>query len=146
LSDAYGSIEECFVDIPEPEVPTVNDFDYYIQRGLACRGQGDVAAAIASFSTAIKLNPKSPFGYYHRAFTYDGESLTERAIDDYSLAIDRDPLLAMAYGSRGIASYSQKLYREAASDLNYFLELMPDSLDAQYVRAAIVLADLEINE
>lgn len=146
LTDGYGSIEEFFIDIPEPEQPQVEDAGFYIRRGIIFRDQGRVDEAVRNFNQAITLDPASAFGYYHRAQAFDMADHSEQAIQDYDKAIELDSRLAMAFGSRGAIYYSQERYREAVADFKQFLKLMPDSPNKQAIHAAIIHCEMAIAE
>jgi Tfp pilus assembly protein PilF len=63
----------------------------YLKRGITYRGKGDNDRAIADFTQAIQLDPKSTQAYVNRGFAYDDKGDDDRAIADYSQAIQLDP-------------------------------------------------------
>jgi len=74
------------------------------QKGLSCLGEQDYDAAIAAFTEAIRLNPKSAQAYYNRGKSYALMGGLENAIADCSEAVRLDPKLAVAYQCRGFVS------------------------------------------
>ncbi len=63
--------------------------------------QGHFEAAIADYSTAIRLNPGHCRAYYNRAFSHDRLQQFHAAIADYSKALEIEPGNATAYHNRG---------------------------------------------
>jgi Flp pilus assembly protein TadD len=65
-------------------------------RGHAHFVRGDTIAAIADFTEAIHLNPKSASTYNRRGLAYRRSGDLVRAIDDYTTAIGLNPIYALA--------------------------------------------------
>ena len=59
--------------------------------------------AIADYTRAIGLNPKSAKAYNNRGIAYGGLEQFDKAILDFTKAIELDPKLADAYFNRGNA-------------------------------------------
>jgi tetratricopeptide (TPR) repeat protein len=74
----------------------------YTARGTLVRLRGDIAAALADFSQSIRLHPTAD-AYYQRGLTYQTLRQPLRAVDDYTLAIDRDPGAPYIYRARAKA-------------------------------------------
>ena len=53
--------------------------------------KGELDKAIADFSKAIEIDPKSAIAYNNRGWAYEGKKDYDRAIADYSKAIEIDP-------------------------------------------------------
>jgi tetratricopeptide (TPR) repeat protein len=64
---------------------------------------GDLPAAIADFTEAIRLDPKNAMAYFNRAFARQNKGDLEGAIADYNEVIRLDPKNANAYLNRGLA-------------------------------------------
>jgi tetratricopeptide (TPR) repeat protein len=62
----------------------------YVARGTVWRSRGDRQKALADFTVSIHLRPTAD-AYYERGLTYQMLSQPQHAVDDYNLAIDRDP-------------------------------------------------------
>src|SRR5947208_932463 len=63
----------------------------YFKRGSACVEEGDYAGAIANFSSALKLRPRSVRAYARRAFAHFRKRDYRRALFDYSKVIELLP-------------------------------------------------------
>jgi tetratricopeptide (TPR) repeat protein len=71
----------------------------------ASRGQNvslKVAQVEGDFAEALKLAPKNQYIYYDRGNLYAAEKNYDRAIDDYTRALQIDPDFAEAYFNRGL--------------------------------------------
>ena len=77
--------------------------------------------------------------YYNRGITYSENGEVERAIEDYTKAIELNPKFAQAYYQRGVA-YSKKGEVECAiEDYTQAIALKPDDADAYYRRSKVWL-------
>lgn len=112
--------------------------DRYQSRELQLRGwrvlrfsQEDIEVYVNSaVSTILRaLNPK-PLSYFNRE-TQDDD---ERAISDYTKAIELDPNDAYPYHHRGLAYYRKGDYSQAISDHAKGIELDPNNASAYYNR------------
>src|SRR6478752_7281339 len=63
----------------------------YGRRGEAYMRKGDLAHAIADYSTAIELDSGYRDAYANRAVLYDHKGEKERAIADYRAALAKNP-------------------------------------------------------
>jgi tetratricopeptide (TPR) repeat protein len=67
------------------------------------RGKGDANRAIAEFSDAIRLDPKSADNLYQRGFTLENNKHdVDRALADYDAAIRLDPKFLPPFNNRGL--------------------------------------------
>jgi tetratricopeptide (TPR) repeat protein len=103
---------------------------YWLLRGIVYRVQGKLDAAIADYSNAIGINPKSVLAHLCRGTVYAEQQHYEQAQGDYSLAIQIDPNTIQAYINRGITFIRQEKYREAEGDFTRALQLDPGSTEA----------------
>lgn len=62
----------------------------YVSRGMLWSSRGDRPRALADFTESLHLHPTAE-AYYQRGLTYQTLNQPKRAVDDYDLAIDRDP-------------------------------------------------------
>ena len=74
----------------------------YTSRGVLRRDRGDVDKALADFTRSIHLHPTAD-AYYQRGLTYQKLGQAQSAVDDYGLAIDRDPGAPYSYRARAKA-------------------------------------------
>ncbi len=92
----------------------------------ASKGQNislKVAQAEGDFAEAIKLAPKNAYLYFDRANMFADIKNNDRAIADYTRAIQLDGRLAEAYYNRGIVHYRAGKLKEALEDLSKAGEL-----------------------
>lgn len=74
--------------------------------------------------------PRDAIGFHARGNRYSRNGEYERAIEDYSRAVELDGAFAEAYYDRGFSFYEVGLYEEAITDLSRAIELNPEA--AQY--------------
>ena len=72
-------------------------------------------AAIADFTEAIRLDPKSASAFNRRGLAYRRWGDLARAIDDYTQAITINPIYALAYNNRGYVYEAQGRKDDAIS-------------------------------
>ncbi len=103
-----------------PHLNTVNDFigmGHFQEECLK-----DSQAAVASFTQAIKLNPKAEEPYYHRANAYFALGNYQSAVADYTEVIRQNTgklgFSGTAYWNRARAYEKLGEKRKAISDLN----------------------------
>lgn len=82
-----------------------------------------VAQAEGDFAEALKLSPRNAFIYFDRANMFADMKNYDRAIADYTRALQLDAHLAEAYYNRAIALYRTGKLREAQRDLSKAGEL-----------------------
>src|SRR5438309_1450787 len=92
-------------------------------RGAAHANQGEHDKAIADYTQAIQLDPKSVGAYYNRANSYDNKGDQARAIADYTQAIGLDPELVGAYVNRGNVYRQKREFDKAITDLTEAIRL-----------------------
>lgn len=73
--------------------------------------------------------------YYNRGIAYSEKGEVERAIEDYTKAIELNPKFAEAYYQRGIAYRIKGDYKLAIADYTKAIDLKPDDADAYYRRS-----------
>ena len=108
----------------------------YIKRGDEKRGKGDMAGAIADYSRAIELNPKSFDAYNRRGLAKNKNRDTEGAIADYGRAIAVAPDSFAPYFNRAIAKFDKGDQTGAIADFERALAIEPDDDDAKAGLAA----------
>jgi tetratricopeptide (TPR) repeat protein len=98
-------------------------------RGRAARKKGDLARAIADYSAAIRLTPRSYKGfaktYNNRGDAYAEVGDNDRATADFDQAINLDPGYAKAYHNRGVIHSRRGDLDRAIADYTMALELDP---------------------
>ena len=72
------------------------------------------------------MNPRLAKTYYNRATVYRAKGEIERAIADYSKAIEIDPQHSNAYFGRGSAFEAKGDYDRAIADFTKAIEISPE--------------------
>jgi tetratricopeptide (TPR) repeat protein len=85
----------------------------------------DGADAIPACDAWIRQQPKNAVAYCHRGEIYRFKSDYNRAISDFSRAIQLDPTYVLAYGRRGESHYGKHEYDLAMADYEKALKLDP---------------------
>jgi tetratricopeptide (TPR) repeat protein len=106
-------------------VTAAKNFNYYYDRGQKFYAKGDLVNAIASYTQAIRLNPRSADAFYNRGLAYYDSEDYYRAINDYSQSININPQ-ADAYNNRGLAYQYSDNKNQAAADYRTALRLNPN--------------------
>src|SRR5215468_9359129 len=89
---------------------------------------GDYDGAIAAFSAAMRLDPKSALALTNRGVAYERKGDMDRAIADFSEAIRLDPNYALASSDRGIAYARKGDNDRAIADFNEAIRLDPKNV------------------
>jgi len=104
------------------------------KRGFAAAQAGNYDEAVYFSSLAIhsgELKPKTlSIAYNNRGFSQDRLGRGDRALRDYSLAIQVDPNFAVAFNNRGYALNELGEYRLALSDFDRAIKIRPEYADA----------------
>ena len=83
--------------------------------------------------------PQNATGFHARGNRYSRNGAYERAIEDYSRAIEMDGEFAEAYYDRGFSFYEVGLYEEAIADLTRAIELNPEAAHYYGQRSLVYL-------
>lgn len=83
--------------------------------------------------------PVDAQGFHARGNRYSRNGTYERAIEDYSRAIEMDGDFAEAYYDRGFSFYEIGLYEEAIADLTRAIELNPEAAHYYGQRSLVYL-------
>ena len=101
---------------------TAQDF---LKDGNVKMDEDDRVGAIADFSKAIELAPKSTVAYIFRGIANQSKGELAEAIADFSKAIELDPNEAVAYVNRGMAKKFQGDQVGADADFAQAAKLLP---------------------
>src|SRR5215471_16322385 len=96
-----------------------------MSQGQTNINNGDYDRAIAAFSDAMRLDPKSALAFTNRGVAYERKGDMDRAIADFSEAIRLDPNYALASSDRGIAYARKGDNDRAIADFNEAIRLDP---------------------
>ncbi|MEQ8223117.1 MAG: tetratricopeptide repeat protein [Candidatus Eremiobacterota bacterium] len=89
---------------------------------------------ITLWSDTLRKYPDNFIPYYNRGCAYYGEEEYDRAIADFSKAIEMNPLYEKSYYNRANAYGRSGEYDKAISDYTQALKLNPDYKEAYYYR------------
>ncbi|MBI5670502.1 MAG: tetratricopeptide repeat protein [Chloroflexi bacterium] len=111
---------------------------YYMGEGLAYLNANQLSAAELSFTCIIRvIDPNYLTAYMSRALVYARYRNYERAIKDYSRALELDENLLAAYNNRGVVYAALQDYDKAAADFDKVLQLNPDYIPGYNNRSII---------
>ncbi|NER25145.1 MAG: tetratricopeptide repeat protein, partial [Symploca sp. SIO1C2] len=96
---ALDSFDKLLALDPQSQI---QDFALHLLRGLSLRGLGRYQEATVAYTQAIVINPH-PWAYNNRGNAYYELKNYQKALSDYSNAIELDPNFAAAYETRGQA-------------------------------------------
>ncbi len=104
----------------------------HVMRGVAWREMGQLDKAIADFTEAIKLDPKSALyfdllasAHVVRAGKWEEMGQLDKAIADFTEAIKLDPKSALYFKMRGGIRLKKKEFAKAVADLSEVIKLNP---------------------
>jgi Flp pilus assembly protein TadD len=109
------------------QTPTTHA-DYY-NRGIDRQAKGDLDGAIADYTKAIEIDPRSAHAYNSRGNLRDAKGDHDGAIADFTKAIEIDPRDADAYNNRGGARKAKGDLDGAIADYTKYIELEPRDAD-----------------
>jgi tetratricopeptide (TPR) repeat protein len=112
-------------------------FEKHLENADAYIRKGNYAAAIESYTAAIKLDPQSAYVYTNRGIAYLNTNQIDLAIQDFTQVIHLDPKDKNAYGLRGIAYRSKNEYGLSLKDLDMDIRLDPKDASSLYYRSLL---------
>ncbi len=121
----------AFAQTPEPLVCEVFKeqaktarTNYYMGEGAAYFTTGQLREAVRSFSCIVEqIDPSYVGAYGSRAVVYTAQREYDKALADYTQAIQLDGQLAPAYNNRGIVYALQGDFDKALADFNQALQI-----------------------
>ncbi len=105
-------------------------------RGMRLAEKGQFDRAIQDYDKAIKLDPKSEYGYGGRGTAYQKMGEHGRAIADFNVAI-RLNQQSVYYVFRGKSFFEKRDYDKAMQDYDQALRLNPANIDAYRLRSEV---------
>jgi len=109
----------------------------YFNRGNTKYNQGDYTGAIADYTKAIEIDPKSPSAYNNRGNVKCKLQDYTGAIADYTKAIEIDPKFVEAYFNRGSTKDRLRDIAGAIEDYSKAIEISPDYDEAYWARGRV---------
>ncbi len=128
---------------PVPSPTATLTYEDYFELGIENYANDEIEGAITNLSKVIELNPDYVDAYYFRGLVYIIEEDYDKAIADYTKAIELDPnnnsviakvTGASAYLLRAGAYYEKDDYDAAIADFDKAIEMDPEHSDAYYLR------------
>jgi putative GTP pyrophosphokinase len=116
------------------------DIDTLLLQALSAHNARQFDQAITLYTDILKVNPQSfvqAIIYIHRGIAYFMKSDYDRALEDFSSALQKEPKNEKALYCRGVIHWIRKNSGEALSDLDRSLELNPYQFEALYSRAQL---------
>jgi len=110
---------------------TPQSAEAYIGLGNIYEDKKDYNQALKYYSKAIEIKPKSGY-FWLRGDVWRRRNDCERAIEDYTSAITKDPSFAAAHTDRGFCYMSMGKYETALADYKKALELVPSNDQRPY--------------
>ncbi|MDR2494751.1 MAG: tetratricopeptide repeat protein [Spirochaetaceae bacterium] len=118
--------------------------DAEIAAGIAYYTNGAYPKAVAAFTRALEIEPRSAYVLNWRGFVWRLHGKYDRAVADHSAALktkpDREDRFN-AYYHRGLAYYFKGHFNLAAEDYTEALIINPQDVDTLNLRGAAHLAD-----
>lgn len=99
----------------------------YVERAGRKEAMGDFSGAIADYTAAIGLEPKSETAHYYRAHLYSAFGKFREAIADLDVVIREDPKAISAYLSRGNAHAEMGQANAALADYDNAIRYAPNT-------------------
>jgi tetratricopeptide (TPR) repeat protein len=87
----------------------------------------------------IAKSPNKPRPYNNRGKTFLDLNRPDKALNDYSKAIELQPAYSGAYNNRGYIYSNQERYKEAIDDFSKAIELKPTNANAYYNRGLVFM-------
>ena len=124
--------------LPEPKPSGLDPTDAlaYHNRGRSYTETREYDKAIADFTEAIRLVPKTAGNYFWRAICFGVKGEHDKAIADFTETIRLDPKMAVAYHNRGLSYLVKREYDKAIADFTEAVGLDPNDAD-NYSRRAV---------
>lgn len=115
---------------------------YYVNHGIALKGNGRLDAALLSYDQAIALEPKFAAAHYSRGNVLNELKEFEAAVASFDQAIALQPGEPLAHMNRGSALRSLKQYASAIDSFDRVIAIQPHNADA-YVSRGIAMYEAE---
>jgi tetratricopeptide (TPR) repeat protein len=114
-----------------------NNFNLYLNRGIANLVVLDLSSSINDFSNVIKLNPLSSEAYFYRGIIKHYLKSYDEAVIDLSEVVNLNPNDAIALNKRGVSKLILNDYNGALADFNQAIEIKPYDAVLYYNRGLV---------
>ncbi len=136
-----SQVEELTKQLEKNISKNPNDVRSLLMLGNGYYLRGKLAAAIDTFNSVIKVNPKLPYAYYYLGICLYRSARIEEAITALRKVTELSPTMVMAEYWLGIAYYHNGAYRESRQAFEVLLEQNAESIIAHYHAALACMAD-----
>lgn len=110
----------------------------------------DFELEMKKIDTLIQINDKNPEAYFNRAWLFELKGDAQKALQDYTKAIELDKGMTDAFYNRGLLFARMKRYEEALKDFSEVIRLEPSNADGFCNRGSIHFqmgkTDLALND
>jgi tetratricopeptide (TPR) repeat protein len=113
--------------------------DLFVERGMNAKANKRLDAAIADFTSALKMQPKHAVAFTRRGDCFREQRDYKTALSDYNDAIAADPKLSSAYTGRALVYRAQRKFDDALTDTTTAIRLNPDYYHPSYLRGLVHL-------
>jgi lipoprotein NlpI len=138
--DNDAAVAGCTRILDDSKVKPKGRAAAYYNRGNANSAKGDLAAAIADYDEALKLDPKNARALANRGTAHSDKGDAQAAIADFDEAIKRDPRLASAHFNRANAYAAKAEVDRAIADYTAAIKYDRRNVNAYIARGALYLA------
>ena len=87
---------------------------------------------VSLWEDVVKKSPNKARGHSNTGYLYDDNGLTDKAIEEYQIAIRLKPDYADAHNNLGVAYYNKGLTDKAIEEYQIAIRLKPDYIEAYY--------------
>lgn len=103
------------------------------ERGRLLADRGEHEDAIPLYNEALKGTPERAVVYYERGRSYeelgvDKPELLDRAVEDYTTCLEKDPEFLQALNNKGVVLAKMGKFLEAAEEFGQLISLQPDDV------------------
>jgi len=107
----------------------------YMERGVAYSRSGDHNLSMEDYNHAINLDPDNAISFYNRGVEFAKyRNDNDRAIADYSKAIELDSVFYDGWLARSVQFQAMKDYTRADTDIKRAIALNPNDYRAYFLR------------
>ena len=114
-----------------------SDDDTLLWRGGADRGLHHFEEALADFTAAIRINPKSTHALEGRAFEYSRRGDYQAAINDLTTALELEPESSHLHERLGRALLKARQFGQAIQEFSTVLQTSPENSNILWLRKRV---------
>lgn len=130
-----GKYNVALLDINQAIELDADYFDAYMTKAFICTYMKDIDNAIIAYTQALRIKPECEFIYLARGQLLLADGQTDSGINDLSIYIDSNQMMAEAYHNRGIGYLIKEKYNEALADFSKAIKLDSNNTNTYLYRA-----------